>query len=84
MGVGIRSPFARLTADLVPFTRAWAAWISGRLCECLLDHNLLVDRWNVRRQGKLTERLDRSGLLGDTDLVPQVGQGREIVLPGLP
>ena len=54
----------------------------GAALQCLLNHHLLVDRWNIWRKGKLAKRLDRTGLFGDSDLVAQVGQGREIILPG--
>ena len=50
--------------------------------QCLLDHDLLVDRRNVRGKRKLTQRLDCAGLFGDSDLIAQVGEGREIVLAG--
>ena len=47
-----------------------------------LDHGLLVDRRDVGGQGELAERLGGAGRLGDADLVAQVGQGREVILPG--
>ena len=50
--------------------------------ECLLDHYLLVDRRNIWWQGKLAQRLDRAGLFGDSDLVAQVGERRQVILAG--
>ena len=47
-----------------------------------LDQGLLVDRRDVRGEGELAERLGLGGGLRDADLVAEVGQGGDVILPG--
>ena len=81
-GVGMRSPLARLDRGVGPGDLGLRGADVRPVGQRRLDHRLLVDRRDVAGQGELAERLGGAGRLGDADLVAEVGQGRQVVLPG--
>ena len=82
IGVGIRSPLARLTAEWVPATWARAAWMSGRLRSASCTITCSSTGGIYGGDIEFTERLESPGLFGNADLVAQVGERREVILPG--